>query len=583
MTSNILIQIGFYFLFVLLLVKPVGTFMARVYEGDIPRFVRWLSPLEKLIYRLIGVNPQEEMTWKRYAGAFLTFNFLGGLLLYAVLRLQGHLPLNPQGMAGTTPDLAFNTAWSFVTNTNWQSYGGESTMSYFTQMAGLAVQNFISSAVGMAVAIAFIRGFVRHTTKALGNFWTDTVRSVVYILLPLSLIFATLFVWQGMPQTFQSYKTASLVQPMKDDKGNPFTEQTIAVGPVASQLAIKQLGTNGGGFYNVNSAHPFENPNPLTNFLELIAILLIPASIVYTFGKMVKDTRQGWALLAAMTVIFLALMSVAVVAEQLGNPALNALLNQPQRGVEGATRAPNMEGKEVRNGIAASALWASLTTATSNGSVNSMHDSYTPLGGMVPLWLIQLGEIIYGGVGCGLYGMVIFALVAVFISGLMVGRTPEYLGKKIESFGIKMASIAILVPAVAVKIGTAIAVSTAAGKAGIFNSGAHGFSEVLYAFSQAANNNGSAFGGLGANNLFYNVALGVTILFGRFWVAIPALAIAGALAKQRHVPAGSGTLPTHTPLFVILLIGVILIVGSLTFLPSLALGPVVEHMQLFRM
>ncbi len=581
MTSNILIQIGFFFLFVFLLVKPVGTFMARVYEGDIPGFVRWLTPLEKLIYRLIGVDPNEEMLWKRYAGAFLIFNLAGGLLLYAILRLQGHLPLNPQAMPGTTPDLAFNTSMSFITNTNWQSYGGESTMSYFSQMMGLTVQNFISAAVGMAVAIAFIRGFVRHTAKTLGNFWADTVRSVVYILLPLSLIFATLFVWQGMPQTFSSYKTATLLQPMKDDKGNPITEQTIAVGPVASQLAIKQLGTNGGGFYNVNCAHPLENPTPLTNFLCLVAILLIPTSIVYTFGKMVKDTRQGWALLAAMTIIFVALMSGAVVAEQQGNPALNALHVDQTASVFHS--GGNMEGKEVRNGIATSALWASLTTATSNGSVNSMHDSFTPLGGMVPLWLIQLGEIIYGGVGCGLYGMIIFALVAVFISGLMVGRTPEYLGKKVESFGVKMASIAILLPCVAVKIGTAIAVATKAGQVGIFNPGAHGFSEVLYAFSQAANNNGSAFAGLGANNLFYNVALGVTILFGRYWVAIPALAIAGALARQKHVPASSGTLPTHTPLFVIMLISVILIVGSLTFLPSLALGPIVEHMQLFKM
>ena len=579
MISNLFVQIGFYFLVMLLLVKPVGAYMTDVYEGKIPRFVRFLSPLEKLIYRISGIDADEEMSWKYYAGSFLLFNVLGILLLYFILRFQGHLPLNPQTLPGTTPDLAFNTATSFVTNTNWLAYGGESTMSYFTQMVGLTVQNFISAAVGMAVAIAFIRGFSRATTKTIGNFWTDTIRSIVYILLPLSVIFAVVFVSQGLPQTFKPYQTAALTQSLKDDKGQPITEQTIAVGPVASQIAIKQLGTNGGGFFNANSAHPFENPNPLTNFLSMIAILLIPAGLVYTFGKMVKDTRQGWALLAAMTIIFVSLMSVAVIAEQNGNPAFQSLGIDQQAST--LHSGGNMEGKEVRNGIATSVLWGSLSTATSNGSVNSMHDSWTPLGGLVPLWLIQLGEIIYGGVGCGLYGMLIFALVAVFISGLMVGRTPEYLGKKINSFGVKMASLAILIPCVAVKIGTAIAVSTEAGRAGIANPGAHGFSEILYAFSQAANNNGSAFAGLSANTFFYNVALGITILIGRYWVAIPALAIAGALAKQKIVPASSGTLPTHTPLFVIMLISVILIVGSLTFLPSLALGPIVEHLQLF--
>ncbi len=579
MITNTLIQIGFYFLTILLLVKPLGSYMARIYEGDIPKYFSFLKPIERCIYRVGGIHSQEEQSWKEYAISFLIFNLVGILLLYTLLRLQGHLPLNPQSMAGTTPDLAFNTAVSFTTNTNWQAYGGESTMSYFTQMIGLTVQNFVSAAVGMAVAMALVRGLARHSAKTIGNFWTDTVRSVLYILLPLSILFSTIFVSQGVPQTFKSYQTASLIEPMKDSQGQEITQQVIAVGPVASQLAIKQIGTNGGGFFNVNSAHPFENPNPLTNFLSLLAILLIPASLVYTFGKMVKDTRQGWVLLTAMTVIFVIFMSVCVISEQGGNPAFKHL---PIDSIASTLHSGgNMEGKEVRNGIASSALWASLTSATSNGSVNSMHDSFTPLGGMIPLWFIQLGEIIYGGVGCGLYGMLTFALVAVFISGLMVGRTPEYLGKKLNAFSIKMASLVILIPCVAVKIGTAIAVSTTAGQAGIFNPGAHGFSEILYAFSQAANNNGSAFGGLSANSIFYNIALGLCILIGRYWVAIPVLAIAGAFASQKKIPPSTGTLPTHTPLFVLMLISVILIVGSLTFLPSLALGPIVEHLQLF--
>ncbi len=584
MTQNNIIQILFYFLILLALIKPFGAYMAAVYEGHVPGFMRFLSPLEKGIYHLSGIDPNEEMSWKRYAVTFLIFNFLGILFLYLLLRIQHHLPLNPQSFPANSPDLAFNTAVSFVTNTNWQAYGGESTMSYFSQMVGLTVQNFISAAVGMAVAVALIRGFARQSVTTIGNFWADTVRGILYILLPLSIIFAVVLISQGVIQTFETYHAVSLIQPFKDGQGQTITEQIIALGPVASQEAIKMLGTNGGGFFNVNSAHPFENPNPLTNFLELLSILLIPGALCYTFGKMVKDTRQGWAIFSAMAIILISLVGVSVVAEQNGNPALNALLNnQPQGGVEGATRAPNMEGKEIRNGIAMSALWATATTATSNGSVNSMHDSFTPLGGMAPLWLIQLGEIIFGGVGSGLYGMLIFALVAIFIAGLMVGRTPEYLGKKVESFGVKMASLVILIPAVAVKIGTAIGVSTAAGRAGILNPGPHGFSEILYAFSQAANNNGSAFAGLSANTVFYNVALGVTILIGRYWTAIPVLAIAGALAQQKKVPASSGTLPTHTPLFVFMLIMVILIVGSLTFLPSLALGPIVEHMQLFKM
>ncbi len=579
MTPNTMTQIALYFVVLLVLAKPLGSYMARIYEGRISGFARLFRPLEKAIYGVCGIDPEEEMTWKHYAGSFLIFNLFGFLLAYLIQRLQGFLPFNPQEFAGVTPDSSFNTSVSFVSNTNWQGYGGETTMSYLTQMLALTVQNFVSAAVGMAVVIALIRGFARQSVKTIGNFWADTVRGIVYILLPLSILLAVVLVSQGVVQTFKPYQTATLTQPMKDDKGAPITEQSIAVGPAASQIAIKQLGTNGGGFFNANSAHPFENPNPLTNFLELLSILLIPAGLCYTFGHMVKDRRQGWAILATMTIILVSLVGVATVAEQTGNPAFQNLnVNQTASNFHSGG---NMEGKETRFGIANSALWAAATTAASNGSVNAMHDSFTPMGGFVPLWLIQLGEIIFGGVGSGLYGMLIYALVAVFISGLMVGRTPEYLGKKIESFEMKMASIAILIPAVAIKIGTAIGVSTKAGQATIYNPGPHGFNEVLYAFSSAVGNNGSAFAGLGANNPFYNTALGLAMLVGRYWIIVPVLAIAGMLAQKKKIPAGSGTLPTHTPLFVMMLIGVIVIVGSLTFLPSLALGPVVEHLQLF--
>jgi len=560
-----MVQVIIYFSVLLLVAKPLGGYMAAIYEGRLPGFARFLSPLEKAAYKIGGIHPEEEMTWKGYALAFLAFNLAGFLALYAMLRLQAFLPANPQDMAGMAPETAFNTAVSFVSNTNWQAYGGESTLSYFSQMAGLSVQNFISAAVGLSVAIALIRGFCRHQTDRVGNFWADTVRGVVYILLPLSFVLAVVLVSQGVVQTFSAYVTAKTLQG---------ADQIIALGPAASQIAIKQLGTNGGGFFNVNAAHPFENPTPLSNFLEMLAILLIPAALCHTFGAMVKDKRQGWAVLATMTLILVSLLALCGFAEQRGNPAVNAILGQA---------APNMEGKELRFGIANSVLWATVTTAASNGSVNAMHDSFTPLGGFAPLWLIQLGEIIFGGVGSGLYGMIVFALVAVFIAGLMVGRTPEYLGKKIEAFEMKMASIVILIPALTVKFGTAIAVTTEAGGSAIANPGAHGFSEILYAFSSAANNNGSAFGGLGVNTVFYNVALGLCMLLGRYWVAIPVLAVAGALAAKKKIPASSGTLPTHTPLFVGLLIAVIVIVGSLTFLPSLALGPVVEHMQLFGM
>ena len=487
---------------------------------------------------------------------------------------------------------------SFATNTNWQGYAGESTMSYFTQMVGLSVQNFLSAASGIAVLIALIRGFARRQVKEIGNFWVDLTRSTLYVLLPLSLLLALVLVSQGVVQSFSAYQTVELIEPLtiqepvKDAAGNPvldgagaavtqprqITEQTVPLGPAASQIAIKQLGTNGGGFFNVNSAHPFENPTPLSNFLELLAILLIPAALCYTFGRMVGDTRQGWAVLIAMLVIFVPLTIGGIAAEQAGNPHLAAL------GVDDASSAlqagGNMEGKETRFGIANSALWASATTAASNGSVNSMHGSFTPLGGAVPMWLMQLGEVVFGGVGSGLYGMLMFAIIAVFIAGLMVGRTPEYLGKKIEAFEIKMAALVLLIPPAVVLIGTAVASALPVGTAGVGNPGAHGFSEILYAFSSAGNNNGSAFASLSANTPFYNLMLGVAMWISRYWLMIPVLAIAGSLAAKRATAVTAGTLPTHTPLFIVMLVGVVLLVGALTFLPALALGPVVEHLQM---
>ena len=552
--------------------------MARVYSGERTFLHPVLAPVERLFYRAAAVKPDAEMTWKTYAVALLVFNLLGFLAVYVLQRLQGILPLNPQGLAAVSPDSSFNTAVSFATNTNWQGYGGETTMSYLTQMLALTVQNFVSAATGMAVLIALTRGIVRHTAQTVGNFWVDMTRSTLYILLPLAIVLALVLVSQGVVQTFSSSQSATLVQPAVDASGQTVTQQVLAVGPAASQIAIKQLGTNGGGFFNVNSAHPFENPTPLSNFLELLAILLIPAALCYTFGKMVGDTRQGWAILAAMTIIFVVLVAVTVWAEQSGNPRLAALgVDQ----VQSATNpGGNMEGKEVRFGVVNSALWATATTAASNGSVNAMHDSFMPLGGLVPMWLIQLGEIIYGGVGSGLYGMLAFVIVAVFVAGLMVGRTPEYLGKKIEAHEMKMASLILLIPILAAKIGTAVAVLAPGGVATIFNPGAHGFSEVLYAFSSAAGNNGSAFAGLGANTLFYNTTLGIVMLISRYWLAIPALAIAGSLVSKKKIPAGAGTLPTHTPLFVGWLIGVIVIVGALSFIPALGLGPIVEHLML---
>lgn len=580
MTINGFLQLAVYLVVLIGLAKPLGWYMARVYEGQSTGLDRVLGPVERFIYRLSGVQETAEMNWKVYTVAMLLFNLAGLLVVYLLQRLQGVLPLNPQALPAITPDSSFNTAVSFATNTNWQGYGGETTMSYLTQMAGLTVQNFVSAAAGMATLVALIRGLSRRSTQMIGNFWVDMVRSTLYILFPLSLLLALLLVSQGVVQTFSPYQAVPLVAATQDANGNAVTTQVLALGPAASQVAIKQLGTNGGGFFNVNSAHPFENPTPFSNFLEVLAILLIPAALCYTFGKMVGDTRQGWAVLAAMTIIWVVLLGVVVWAEQNGNPALTKLgIDQTASYLQ---PGGNMEGKETRFGVVNSALWAAATTAASNGSVNAMHDSFTPLGGFVPLWLIQLGEVIYGGVGSGLYGMLIFAIIAVFVAGLMVGRTPEYLGKKIEAYEMKMASLVILVPPAVVLLGTALAVVMPAGKATIYNPGAHGFSEVLYAFSSAGNNNGSAFAGLGANNPFYNLSLGFAMLFARYWLAIPTLALAGSLARKKLVPAGAGTLPTHTPLFIALLIGVVILVGALTFIPALALGPIVEHLQMIQ-
>ncbi len=587
------IQIIFYLVVLIALAKPLGSFMAKVYQGERTFLDPVLAPVERFIYRVSGVKPDEDMNWKTYAIAMMLFNILGLLAVYAIQRLQAFLPFNPQSLGAVSPDSSWNTAVSFATNTNWQGYGGETTMSYLSQMLALTVQNFVSAATGMAVLIALIRGIVRAPLssphfqnskmggqRGVGNFWVDLTRTTLYILLPLAFIVALTLVSQGVVQTFSPYKTAALLQPTTDANGNAVTQQVLAVGPAASQIAIKQLGTNGGGFFNVNSAHPFENATPFSNFVEMLSILVISGALCYTYGKMVGDTRQGWALLTAMTIIFVAMLAIAVWAEQGGNPAFAKMgIDQTQTNIN---PGGNMEGKEVRFGIANSSLWATATTAASNGSVDSMHDSFMPLGGIVPLFLIQLGEIIFGGVGSGLYGMLAFVIVAVFIAGLMVGRTPEYLGKKIEAYEMKMASLILLIPILLVKVGTAIAVVIPAGLATIWNTGGpHGFTEVLYAFSSAAGNNGSAFAGLGVNTPFYNTALGIVMFFSRYWLAIPALAIAGSLVQKKKVPASSGTLPTHTPLFIAWLIGVIIIVGALSFIPALALGPIVEHLMVF--
>jgi K+-transporting ATPase ATPase A chain len=599
MTLNGFLQIGVYVIVLILLVKPLGLYMAHVYEGEHTFLDRILGPVERGIYRLMGVQAEEEMDWKIYTIAVLLFSLVGMLFLYALQRLQGLLPLNPQQLGAVSPALAFNTAASFTTNTNWQNYSGEATLSYLTQMMGLTVKNFVSAAAGMAMLVAFIRALARKQTKNLGNFWVDLTRGTMYILLPLSVVLAMALVSQGVVQTLSPYKTVSLLQPtsytqpktdangnpMKDAQGNTITEtvsvtnQVIAVGPSASQIAIKQLGTNGGGFFNTNSAHPLENPTPFSNFLEMLSILLIPAASCYTFGKMVGDTRQGWALLAAMTIVLVIAIGGAYWAEAAGNPRLAALNVDMQ--ASNSQPGGNMEGKETRFGITNSILWATTTTAASNGSVNSMHDSYTPLGGMVPLVMMHLGEVIFGGVGSGLYGMLAFVIVAVFVSGLMVGRTPEYLGKKIETYQMKMAALLILIMPFLVLVYTAIAVTTQAGTASIANPGPHGFTEILYAFTSQTNNNGSAFAGLNGNTLFYNITGAFAMLQGRVWLAIPTLALAGSLVTKKKTPAGAGTLPTHTPLLIVWLIGVILIVGALNFIPALALGPIVEHLMLW--
>jgi K+-transporting ATPase ATPase A chain len=575
------LQIALYLLVLALAVKPLGAYMARVWEGR-PVFAldRVLGPVERLIYRLAGVRADREQGWAAYALAMLLFNVTGMLALYALQRVQRWLPLNPEHMPDVAPHAAWNVAASFATNTNWQNYGGECTLSYLTQMLGMTVQNFLSAATGMAVLAALIRGVARREARTVGNFWVDLTRSTLYILLPLSLVLALALTSQGVVQTLEPSRVAHLLQPVTGADGRPVTDQVLALGPASSQVAIKQLGTNGGGFFNANSAHPFENPTPLSGFLEMLAILLIPTALTYTFGSMVRDTRQGWAILLAMTVIFVPLLVGTVVAEQRGNPRLEAL---------NVTQAPtalqaggNMEGKETRFGITTSAIWAVTTTAASNGSVDSMHDSYTPLGGLGPLWLIQLGEVVYGGVGSGLYGMLIFAIVAVFVAGLMVGRTPEWLGKKIEPFEMKMASIAILVPPATVLLGSAIATVAPAGVAAVSNPGPHGLSQILYAFSSMGNNNGSAFAGYGADVPLVNVLGGLVMLFARYWVALPTLAIAGSLAAKKKVPPGAGTLPTHGPLFVAMLVAVVLVVGALTFAPALALGPVAEELNLLR-
>jgi len=597
-TAQSMLQLALYVGVLLLLTKPLGAYMAAVYQGERTFLTPVLQPLERLIYRLGGVAEDGEQSWRRYLWTVMLVNFVGLVVVYLLQRLQGMLPLNPQGFGAVSPDSSFNTAVSFITNTNWQGYVGETTMSYLTQMLGLAVQNFLSAASGMAVLVALIRGFARKQAGELGNFWVDFTRSTLYILLPLSVVLAIVLMSQGVVQSFAPYRTVTLIEPttvdnpVKNAAGEPVldaagkpvtrteavTTQTIPLGPAASQIAIKQLGTNGGGFFNVNSAHPLENPTPLANFLEMLSILLIASGLCYTFGSMVGDKRQGWAVWIAMMAIFLPLTIGGIAAEQSGNPLLTPLgVDQTASDTQ---PGGNMEGKETRFGIVNSGLWAAATTAASNGSVNAMHGSFTPLGGLVPMWLMQLGEVVFGGVGSGLYGMLMMAIVAVFIAGLMVGRTPEYLGKKIESYEIKMASIALLLPPMICLIGTAIATALPAGTSAVGNPGPHAFSEILYAFSSAGNNNGSAFASISANVPFYNIALAIAMWLSRYWLMIPVLAIAGSLAAKRTTATTAGTLPTHTPLFIVMLVGVVLMVGALTFVPALALGPLVEHLMM---
>ncbi len=598
MTQQSILLLIVFLASLLILAYPMGILLAKVGDGTPIRGMAWLARVEQGIYRIAGVEPDAATGWKSYAFGLLLFNGLGALLVYGIQRAQAWLPLNPQALPNVSPDSAFNTAVSFVSNTNWQGYSGEQAMSYLTQMLALTGQNFFSAATGMAVAFALIRGFAARSTRSIGNFWVDITRSTLYVLLPLSLVFAVFLMGQGVIQNFSAYQEATLVdsvsysqpkpgadgQPLKDAAGAVVTEnlvaktQSIAMGPVASQEAIKMLGTNGGGFFNANSAHPYENPTPASNFAQMLSIFLIPAGLCFAFGRMVGDRRQGWAVLAAMTAIFVLMTLLVMSAEQQIHPALQAL--GVDQGASALQAGGNMEGKETRFGISASALFAAITTAASCGAVNAMHDSFMPLGGLVPMVLIQFGEVVFGGVGSGLYGMLIFAILAVFIAGLMIGRTPEYLGKKIQAYEMKMTSIAILVTPVLVLSGTAIAVMADAGLAGLANPGAHGFSEILYAFSSAANNNGSAFAGLSANTPFYNTLLAIAMWLGRFAMIVPILAIAGSLAAKQRLTENEGTMPTHGPMFVGLLIGVVLLVGVLNYVPALALGPVVEHFQL---
>ncbi|PUE09364.1 potassium-transporting ATPase subunit KdpA [Limnohabitans sp. T6-5] len=596
MTSAAWGLLALFLMTLLICAWPLGFWIVRISTGRLPR---WMHGVEAPLYRLAGTAPEQSMYWTQYSLALLAFNLLGVLVVYALQRLQGVLPLNPMGLAAVSADSAFNTAVSFVSNTNWQGYGGESTMGYLTQMLALAVQNFFSAATGIAVVFALVRGFAGRSSAVIGNFWIDITRITLWLLLPLSMVFAIFLVSQGVIQNLDAYKEVMTVevtkfqqpkvdaagQPVLDAKGVAVLEdaqtnkQTLPMGPVASQEAIKMLGTNGGGFFNANSAHPYENPTALSNFLQMLAIFLIPAALCFSFGIEMGDKRQAWALLAAMTLMFAVAVMTLTSAEQGGTPLLAA--QDVDQTVSSLQAGGNMEGKETRFGINASSLFSVITTAASCGAVNGMHDSLTPLGGLVPLVMMQLGEVVFGGVGSGLYGMLVFAMLAVFIAGLMIGRTPEYLGKKIESHEMKLTSVAILMTPILVLVGTAIAVMAEAGRAGMANPGAHGFSEILYAFSSAANNNGSAFAGLSVNTPFYNVLLAVLMWFGRFGVIVPVLAIAGALAAKKRLPVTAGTLPTHGPLFVFLLIGTVLLVGLLNYVPALALGPIVEHLMLW--
>jgi K+-transporting ATPase ATPase A chain len=573
------VQIIIYLVILIALVKPLGSFMARVYQGEKTFLDPVVGPLERLFYRMMRVNPEQEMDWKVYTFAMLIFSAIGVIFLYALQRLQGILPLDPQKFGAVNPpDLAFNTASSFVTNTNWQNYAGESTMSFLSQMLGMTVQNFLSAATGMVILVALIRSFARQNARTIGNYWVDMIRTVLYILLPLSIIITLVLVSQGVVQTLKPFQDVSVLQITKDANGNPISTQTLAIGPVASQLAIKHLGTNGGGFFNANAAHPFESPTPFSDLILTLSETVIAAALTYTFGKMVGDTRQGWAILAAMMIILVFLIGINYASEAAGNPKLTPLgVDQTSSAIQ---PGGNMEGKEVRFGIAKSSLFSTVTTVTSTGAVNSMHDSFTPLGGLIILVDMMLGESVLGGVGSGLYGMLVFVIVAVFVAGLMVGRTPEYLGKKIEAYEMKMASFNILIMPILVLGFTALAVVLKAGQSSVLNPGAHGFSEILYSFTSQANNNGSAFAGLNGNTPFYNIAGAFDMLLGRFWMAIPIMALAGSLVRKKKVPVGAGTLATHSMLFIVWLIGVVLLVGALNFVPALALGPIVEHLTM---